>query len=605
MYAIERPCSAIDVITEIKRNFNFTYVPKDRIKEAIKTLEEKKAIIRTINDTLKLSDNIKKEAEKSLKTIRKIKNRAEALFINILKKRLKELSKDEERRYVETFYEFLGALLAQQGFSLARTIATLIPLGKITMKDIDKLKKLMASITIDLDESAKGVFLKSISMFLEEAQRDSDIAEFIHLLVRTYYLVELLNIDPDIKMLQKDSLGNITLYLDTNIVISLLCEEDIAHNEVKEIIELTKKIGVQDIRISKETKKEFLRRLKISDENYRAYDSYISSSIAKKFKTLMKDDVLIRTYWKRKAENVYYDWDLYMAEMKSFDSILSNKYGIKISDDAYTPDAEEVKELQSLFVEMAGKDKFKAHHDAFNIILVQYLRKKNKDYEILGPKYWFLTRDHTLPLIESAFNIARGAINFLGEYVPSSIHIVTWYEIITPFIGPEISEKDSAKLFARILKAHLHMPEEKVDSQSVIKLLSILGPYADDPAIDVLTLKKMLGERKVRELINKVTKTTSMKQLEYIRKELISHIEKNIKRKYDKRIKALERQLVSLRLVLCALVLTVIALIVYFTGILGLEAFLVLLLAPIVNKVIDWLDKYIEEYRKRSRSSQV
>lgn len=93
-------------------------------------------------------------------------------------------------------------------------------------KSIPRCETILDSAVSDIrDENLKEVIKLTIKQFLERASKEEAIARHISSIAQTYYLIQILNLDPELKKLQKESLANVTVFLDTNIIIPLLCEE--------------------------------------------------------------------------------------------------------------------------------------------------------------------------------------------------------------------------------------------------------------------------------------------------------------------------------------------------------------------------------------------
>jgi len=227
--------------------------------------------------------------------------------------------------------------------------------------------------------------------------------------------------------------------------------------------------------------------------------------------------------------------------MEEFEEILEEKYGIQVYTDHIDLvfDSEEMKKLMKA-IRMSNPEKPEAtvKHDAANIKLIEILRSRSREVEIIGPRYWFLTRDRTLNFAE---------ITILGKSLPSSIHIKTWFDLISPFISVDIS-KPLAELLATPL-----IVEEEVDPEQILFAIKALGPLLEDPNISTETLKKIIGSAYIKKHLemlkkyyaegirDKMLKMLLEHEAEKLRTEIMKKLKKEIEKE---RIKVKRRNIV-------------------------------------------------------------
>ncbi|RLI96009.1 MAG: hypothetical protein DRP00_05960 [Candidatus Aenigmatarchaeota archaeon] len=283
---------------------------------------------------------------------------------------------------------------------------------------------------------------------------------------------------------------------------------------------------------------EFTRRLKYSDYLYNLYKDdllNLGGKAADRARALI-NDIFIKTFLTRRRAYPKYSWDVFISEMTNFVEILKEKYGIHFDEKEYEIPFDDPK-FQELIeaIKTANPEKINAtvKHDAVHIYIVDKLRKTSPNQELIGPRYWFLTRDRTLCFAE---------ITLLGKSLPRSIHIKTWFDMITPFISA-----DTSKTLAELLALPL-VVEEKIDPEQVLFGISVLGPILEDPNISVETIKRIVGSSYVKKHFERLKEfqVKSMQDemfklfLEREREKLREEISKEIKIELEKKKRELQ-----------------------------------------------------------------
>ena len=133
----------------------------------------------------------------------------------------------------ESFNEFLGHMFAAYGVSAAMLLT-----GKQSIDEVVDLKELekhmiRAAATLEpeeIREAAQNVFVGIIRNF------DPDVARYLFSMVQSYVLAEVMNVDPDLKAMESTVFEMMTLYLDTNVVLSAVCLGRKNHFEVNNLL---------------------------------------------------------------------------------------------------------------------------------------------------------------------------------------------------------------------------------------------------------------------------------------------------------------------------------------------------------------------------------
>lgn len=215
-----------------------------------------------------------------------------------------------------------------------------------------------------------------------------------------------------------------------------------------EVIKYTTQLGIK-LSITKYTKEEFLQRLEYSNHLYLTYKAEISNLTnlgAKRVRQLV-DDVFLKTFLKRKEKHSGYSWNIFLSEMKNFTELLKDKFGILLHDNEINLENDELQKVLEA-VKTASPEKIDStvRHDAINLLFIDRLRQIDAEYELIGPRYWFLTRDRTLIFAETTL---------LGKELPASVFVNAWFDMILPFISADVS-----KTLTELLKLQLIIDSE-------------------------------------------------------------------------------------------------------------------------------------------------
>jgi len=180
--------------------------------------------------------------------------------------------------------------------------------------------------------------------------------------------------------------------------------------------------------------------------------------------------------------------------MKNFTELLKDKFGILLDGSEINLENDELQKVLEA-VKTASPEKIDStvRHDAINLLFIDRLRQIDAEYELIGPRYWFLTRDRTLIFAETTL---------LGKELPASVFVNAWFDMILPFISADVS-----KTLTELLKLQLIIDSENgIDTEQVLLGISALGPLINDPAISMDTIRKIVGSTYVQRYVENIKK---------------------------------------------------------------------------------------------------
>ena len=240
------------------------------------------------------------------------------------------------------------------------------------------------------------------------------------------YCRQLLNLDPHLHEVQRQTLHQTRIYLDTNVAVDyLLNHADVSLTSTK-ILEATHELGVQ-LLISPATMGELLRLRNSSGAYSRLVeDERLSLAIAAN--PGIRTNPFTLAFVKRRSEKHTLTWAGFMAMFEDMEHVLFAKNILVEAEESEGLTEESEYERVWTTVREVKKDYLPDEvvtHDAANFVLIHRLRGLHAANILFGPSVWLITRDRTLLEVER--RLAR-----LYE-IPHSRQIADWGERLLPF----------------------------------------------------------------------------------------------------------------------------------------------------------------------------
>jgi len=390
---------------------------------------------------------------------------------------------------IDCLFRFLASVFDNLSIDLARLVSE----NPEKIKDVTELletnEMLMKSFETIEDKMLMRNSIEAVKKTL--VKHDAKTSLFLYSLAQSYVLLKILNIDPQCQTLQKQLiLSDMVVYLDSNIVINLLCEKarPSVHITCVRLMNLMNTLGIRCL-ISMRTFKEIEKHLEVSNEEYRNMGA-VPQHRREKILKYVRDEIL-KEYWTKTKKNRGLKWTAFIERLRNFSAILKRRYSIEIDKKAYTEVYADPKfnELLKLIEESnPHKSSALVEHDCFHLLLMDHLRSAVSNEGIL-PKRWFLTRDRTLSLVEKM----RIAIE---KKRPTSVYIDVWLQMISPLLSPKIATKQASEIFARCFSSDLMPSFPRI---SPVLLAKLVGPCLDHTDLDAYEVKKIVGDIYLRE----------------------------------------------------------------------------------------------------------
>lgn len=339
------------------------------------------------------------------------------------------------------------------------------------------------------------------------------------------------------------------LFLDTNIIVSLMCIAE-AHETVTNVVSLTKDLGVTMV-YTPETRKEFLDYLDYSKRLYGRIPIH-KKSIIEKTEPLMENP-LIRSYWIESREKRL-TWNAFVVRMEGFQEFLKDKFSIVVDTtkiEGVWSDPEYSELERAVFVADINKPQPTVAHDAYHLLMIKKIREKETIDE-LGLNSYFLTRDYTLDMAEHI--VHRGGL------IPSHLPIDVWSQMILPFLSPVVVVDKGSDVYMKIMTSKFPSLTKSIPPKD---LIDVMGIWMDDPTVTTELLRKTIGSKYLHEHLEKIRKEPEVKPSEIskvvspILKQVISATREkyetqisNFKVQHDQEISALKKDIGSLKTLL-------------------------------------------------------
>jgi predicted nucleic acid-binding protein len=430
------------------------------------------------------------------------------------------------------FFNILAKIFGRYGVRFARMIIE----EKTFLQPVFSLKEI---VNDNLLAEKDREFAKAQSTVFEKvlSNPSSEMGKFLFAIAQSYYLIEILNLDPECKKIEETDLSKMTLYIDTNVLIHALTGFPTLRTAIDELLKITASLGIK-LRITERTKEEFLSNLEETGQYISSAHPLSQQAIPKVIDALPSG--FYRDFLTVKKDNPSLTWEGYEMRMKNFLLVLKNQYSIELEDvDRHTvisdPSFNEV--VSAVQEAEPTKSDRVVEHDAFHILLVRHKRAGQRG-GILGPPCWFLTNDRSLDLAETAL--------LPGNLLPSAVTTETWLKILYPLMSAETASKDAVEIFSGIFPSMITPATLGVDQQD---LLAVQGPWLDDRDLTAEDIKEILGSAYVKSFIKPIRKELEKEGTLFRMKEEQPKIYAAIKpvverRKEDKKLrKALEKEI--------------------------------------------------------------
>jgi len=531
LYNSEQGVQREEIKSLIEKEFGFSHFPMAILDFSLERLERKGKITKSGTPFLFfLSDARKNEIAERFQKQKLLSEYFVAIILTKIENKLGQLSENQKMKVVQSLFNFLGKTFNNLSLNCAR----LLTKAPSEIKDVVELLG-ATDILSDAFQSVEDKVLARVSIeVIRDVLREPDkqASLFLYSLAQSYVLLQIMNVDPECQALVKKLiLSDIVVFLDTNIIIDLLCENarQTYHKTATVLIRFMNSLGIKSC-ISSRTIRELFRRLEISDAAFKQCGHTLESKKEKLAEFV--EDTLLREYLLQQRQNPGLKWQGFIGRLRNFSSILKRRFSINIDNILYDHicSSSAFEELSKVIAEAdSQKPKAVVEHDCFHIILVDHLREKIGDEGII-PKRWFVTKDKTLGLVEN--------IRIMTEKKkPASVFIDVWLHMISPLLSPIVATEEASETFARFFSSYFIPSFPRMEP---VTLTRLIGPYLDDKDLSTNELKELVGDAYLSEHMDELAQRGQLET--YVNRKYIEIKE----RKHQEEIKKLQEEKLTL-----------------------------------------------------------
>ena len=284
------------------------------------------------------------------------------------------------------FQKILGTLLSTLGEECCYAIVS--SKGKLeglkTSEFIHILNKELSEIT---DEKIREAEKTAILDYLSEP--DEYLSDYLFSLAQSYFMINVLHIDPECNVYTKKALQETTIFLDTNVLMHALVCSRPKYVAADTALKISSKLGVKLI-LSKLTKEEFEHQLINARKSLGTEPKVPPQRFRKIQRTL--EDGLLKDFLNKKQKEKSLTFDGYISRLEQVTTLLENKYSVLYDENEYkmVEESSDFENLKETVID-EGKKFFLyksedvAKHDAFHI-LPSSRTEKRKQGRLTGAK---------------------------------------------------------------------------------------------------------------------------------------------------------------------------------------------------------------------------
>jgi hypothetical protein len=494
LYNLSKPIMRKEIKNEIEKEFGFSEFPQTIVDFALDRLSGTLQIQGTPSSYM-LSDKRRNELFDMLNNQKLLRDYVLARVLTAIETNYGDMSESASKEVSRCLFNFLALAFENLSAGISLIIAKGLEIEKITeVKGLNEMLK-DASQEID-DKTLREDTIKVVQDLLSHP--DEKVSIFLYSLAQSNTLLKILNIDPQCQSLEKDLiLSNMKVYLDTNFAVSLICEKarKTVHSSCVKLLNLMSELGIK-YAITVRTAKEIEEHLKTADFEYNNMGP-VSDNRRMKLLKFMEDEI-IREYWLSLSSSPGLRWTAFLGRLRSFSSILHNKYSVEIDKSVHDNIAmdQHFDELAKIIAEASpNKSPQLVEHDCYHMLLVESLREQIQDHDVI-PKIWFLTRDRSLDLVEKVRQITE-------KKKPVSVYVDVWLQIITPLLSPKIAAEQGVAVFANCISSDILPSFPKI---SPVLLAKLVGPALDATDLEWDEVKQIVGDTYLAEHFDELGK---------------------------------------------------------------------------------------------------
>ena len=412
------------------------------LDDVLSRLHVKGSIVENAKGSCRLSVLRRAEFGKLVNKIKEKMDRINGQFLLLLEREYgKKLTDEQKNTGLEKLYSLLASLAYEKSDFVARII---------TQKNVENLPweisahKIYGILGEIQENDLRNAEFRAIKLIFRESSED--FCRFLFSLTQNLVCIQILNLDPECQALERKAFSDKMLFLDTNVMLGLICPTSWQHKLAVHLVTLSKSLGAKCF-VTKRTCDEYM---KVLEEANRILEKW---NAPMKFLQNTSNEFLI-SFWSEKQNDQSLAWHGYYQRCKDVGKLLSEQ-----EIQLYVESLEKIRRNEHFKTIMAHvntcyqavKQKSKSgnvcEHDALLMILIRELRR-DQSLALLGSNSWFITLDGSLLCVDNLIN----SIPEFKDKTPSSMLCDIWLEMISPFLPLSVRKREAFEAFAVLVK---------------------------------------------------------------------------------------------------------------------------------------------------------
>lgn len=375
------------------------------------------------------------------------------------------VNEDDKKRLVADLQLYLNKIFLQHG---AECVTLIYP----EEEKLNQLLKNYSTETLDKilperSEELKEIRRREFPLFLRQIDNEKKIY-FAGMLDGTF-IYNLIQVDPLTKKLISDNYKNYHLYLDTNLLYSLLDLQDARRTPtVEKAVNLAKSFGMKVV-VSQQTVEEMKKSLSLK-KSLLFSSPNIKRELAGVGADISEEENFITAYW-RAFHKTGISKEDFIEKLTHVTELLATK-NIPVERNVEFPAGIIEKEIEILKTSLSPQKKTEtiARHDAYHRVLICELRKE-AELQQRPDKYWFVSLD-SLMLTYDKKTREKGETPFV--LLPHQL-----LQILRPF-GQRTEDYDAA-FFELFSRPQIKSTQGVLPTNLTQKILAKMSSFNDLP----------------------------------------------------------------------------------------------------------------------------
>lgn len=359
---------------------------------------------------------------------------------------------ETKEKYKDLLLDVVTKLMAKYGYAYAGQLAGVgdatefVPLKDLKKICQDSIAQYELSITPEDLSNSIGILFD---------RRDPCLNSLAFSICNRYYITRLIGLDIPIEFVSKNLFEGSKIFLDTNLIMTIVYSRSKRHNEFREILKKADEIGIK-FAVSEITLAELHRKV----DHYQSDLEIGSEIVPEDLLTEVQGQILESPTPETEATQFNPNESIHKERLTDMgvEYIPVDKELEKWSPEVFEAAKNEIAKFDRKYRRMyLAKNENALFHDTYLYFLIQGIRNQSED---VGA--WFLTLDNSI--IEHGISTKKE-----GE-PPYSIRLFSLLQTLSQFVESQAIKGEFSDLFGELVSKDL-LPREQLFSVEDLKLL--------------------------------------------------------------------------------------------------------------------------------------